>query len=251
MSRPLTVAVFGSSVTALVAGQRPAGAVYRTWPHVLTDGLPGVDVRVHDHSRIYGLVTDLAGAWATPLTQLRPDVVVLQYGLGETFPCLVPKSAILHALAIRRHSSPVRDRYWSAAHSALRGLHQVEHRVDAHLPRTWCRLGPRRFERELRLHCTKIRQQVGSRLVLMTAYGATDVAPFLTPRMASRLPAYNEAVRRVAAEVGADVFDLEQLVDELGPTRCLPDGLHLTVDAHRLVGERLLGQLLSPVRAAA
>ena len=78
----------------------------------------------------------------------------------------------------------------------------------------------------------------GSRLVLMTAYPATPPTPFLTPKLLRRVDAVNAAILRVAAAQNATVFPLDDIVAAQGPG-ALPDGLHMTVDIHRVVGEHL------------
>jgi lysophospholipase L1-like esterase len=237
--RPLTVAVFGASVTALVTGPRQPGATFLTYPQVLAEQeVDGRGFDVATDARIYGLVRDFTGIWMRPLAVTRPDVVVLQFGLGETFPRIVPRRLVMHLLGITRHSSPLRDAYWRRARRALMAIHAIERRVDPLLPTRWSRLPYRRFESELSLVCDKIREQVGSRLVLMTAYPATAPTPFLNPKMLARLELDNAAIQRVAAAHDATVFPLDDVVADQGPG-ALPDGLHMSVGTHRAVGERL------------
>jgi GDSL-like Lipase/Acylhydrolase family len=243
--RPLSVAVFGASVTAVVCGPRQPGSVYLTYPAVLArQKVGGEAFDVRTYARIYGLVSDCAGAWIDPLAQTRPDVVVLQFGLGEVFPRLVPRRFVLALLGLRRHSGPVRDRLWRRARTVLLAIHAVERRVDPHLPLWWCRMSPRRFEHELAMVCSKVSEQIGSRLVLMTAYPPLPPTPFLNPRLGQRIDLVNAAIRRVADRCGATVFPLDEIVGTLG-SPVLPDGLHMSVDAHHLVGEQLARCLVS------
>jgi lysophospholipase L1-like esterase len=238
-SRPLSVAVFGASVTQLVTGPRPDGELHLTYPAVLArQEVDGRRFDVTNDSRIYGLINDFAGIWSIPLAQTRPDVVVLQFGLGEAFPRVVPRALIMHLLGVERHSSRVRDAYWRRAKSALMTIHRMERRVDPHLPVNWSRTPVPRFESELDALCTRIREQVGSRLVLMTAYPATPPTPFLNPTLLRRVDLLNAAILRVAAARNATVFPLDDIVAAQGPD-ALPDGLHMSVDVHRVVGEQL------------
>lgn len=244
--RAVSVAVFGASVTALVCGPRPEGATYLNYPAVLArQELDGVRFDVHCRSRIYGLISDCSRIWIDPLAQTRPDVVVLQFGLGETFPRVVPKPLVLHLLGIDRHSSPLRDQYWKRTRKALLSIHAVERRLDAHLPVSWSRMSPRRFRHELDMVCTKVRDQIGSRLVLMTGYPPVPPTPFLNPKMTQRMERINAAIVQVAATHGATVFPLDDVVADLGPG-ALPDGLHMSIEAHQAVGEQLARCLVSP-----
>src|SRR6185437_1271666 len=134
---------------------------------------------------------------------------------------------------------------WGRSRRLLLAIHAVERRFDPHLPVRWCRMSPRRFRHELSQVCTKIREQVGSRIVLMTAYPATAPTPFLNPKMMKRLELINAAMLQVAAEQGATIFPLDDVVRGLGPG-ALPDGLHMSLDTHRAVGEQLAHVLVSP-----
>lgn len=237
-SRPLSVAVFGPSSTLLVSGPRPERELYLTYPAVLArEVVDGQRFDVTNDSRIYGLVKDFVGVGLTTVPQLRPDVVVLQFGLGEAFPRIFPRRLVMHLLGMRRHSSRLRDAYWRQAKRVLMTLHAIERRVDAHLPLRWSRMPARRFESELDLLCQRIREQSGSRIVLMTAYPATPPTPFLTPKLLARVDAANAAILRVAAAQGATVFPLDDIVASYGAG--LPDGLHMSVELHRIVGEEL------------
>jgi lysophospholipase L1-like esterase len=113
------------------------------------------------------------------------------------------------------------------------------------LPVGWSRMPVHRFESELDLLCRRIREQAGSRIVLMTAYPPTPPTPFLNPQLLRRVDAVNAAILRVAAANGATVFPLDDIVAAHGAQ--LPDGLHMSVELHRLVGEELAACL---VRAA-
>lgn len=238
-SRPLSVAIFGASVTLMVTGPRPDGELYLTYPSVLArQETDGRRFEVLNDSRIYGMVNDFSGIWTAPLSQTRPDVVVLQFGLGEAFPRVFPRRLIMHLLGPRRHSSRVRDAYWRRARRVLMAIHSIERRVDAHLPLGWSRIPAPRFEAELGALCTRIREQVGSRIVLMTAYPAAPPTPFLNPQLLRRVDLMNAAILRVAAAQGATVFPLDDIVAAQGP-QALPDGLHMSVDVHRVVGEQL------------
>lgn len=237
-NRPLSVAVFGPSSTLLVSGPRPEGELYLTYPAVLArQSVDGQLFEVTNDSRIYGLVKDFVDVGLTTVPQQRPDVVVLQFGLGETFPRIFPRRLIMHLLGVRRHSSRLRDKYWRRTRSVLMTIHAIERRIDAHLPLNWSRMPVRRFESELDLLCQRIREQTGSRIVLMTAYPATPPTPFLTPKLLQRVDANNAAILRVAATHGATVFPLDDIVAAHDGE--LPDGLHMSVELHRVVGEQL------------
>ena len=236
--RPLSVAVFGASVTLLVTGPRPDAGPYLTYPAVLArQDVDGQRFDVTNDSRIYGMVKDYVAIGLAAVARQRPDVVVLQFGLGETFPRIVPRRLVMHLLGVRRHSSRVRDMYWRRTRSMLLALHALERRIDAHMPVGWSRMPVRRFESELDLLCQRIREQSGSRIVLMTAYPPTQPTPFLTPKLLARVDAVNAAILRVAATNDATVFPLDDIVAARGAE--LPDGLHMSVDTHRVVGEEL------------
>lgn len=236
--RPMSVAVFGASVSLLVTGPRPESGPYLSFPAVLArQSVDGQRFDVTNDTRIYGLVKDFVDVGLTTVAKQRPDAVVLQFGLGEAFPRIFPRRLIMHLLGLRRHSSRMRDKYWRRTRRVLLAIHAIERRVDAHLPLAWSRVPVRRFESELGLLCERIREQVGSRIVLMTAYPAAPPTPFLTPKLLRRVDAMNAVILRVAAANGATVFPLDDVVAAHGTD--LPDGLHMSVDLHRVVGEQL------------
>ena len=243
MTPPLRVTLLGSSVSLLVTGPRSEGTPHLTYASYLdrlTDGPR--DFQVSNLSRIYGLVSDFASAWAYPLSQTRPDVVVLQFGLGEAFPRLVPRPFVTFLLGVGRRQGRVRRQAWRGARPLLMRIHAVERKVDRLLPDWWARMSPDRFEHELRALAAKINEQIGARLIVMTSYRATDRAPFHGPPMDRRVEENNRRIMAVAASVGAEVFDLGKVIEGLGET-ALPDGLHMSVEAHRMVATALADML--------
>lgn len=243
MTSPLRVTVLGSSVSLLVTGPRTEGTPYLTYPSYL-DRLSGgsLELQVTNLSRIYGLVSDFASAWAYPLARTRPDVVILQFGLGEAFPRVTPRWLNNFLLGVGRRHAPVRRQAWRAARPLLMRIHHVERRVDRRVPTWWARMSSERFERELRALALKITEQIGARVILMTAYQATDRAPFHGPPMDRRVEENNRRIMSVASSVGAEVFHLDKVVGGYGED-ALPDGLHMSVEVHRIVATALADML--------
>jgi lysophospholipase L1-like esterase len=237
---PIRVSVFGNSVALLVSGERGAPRPYRTYATGLRDrAIGGRRVEVQVHARIWGLVRDAMGAWADPLANERPDVVVLHYGMAEAFPCITPRRLNDALLGKRRRGGPVRDRWWAQAKRLLITIHRLERWTDALLPWTWGRGSTSQFEHDLRHLCRQIDRQIGAAIVFMDTLPPTRVVPFASPNMARRVAANNAAIRRVADEVGASVVSLADAVAGYDREVALPDGLHLSVDAHRTVADAL------------
>jgi hypothetical protein len=244
VERPLRVSVLGNSIVLLVSGPRGDERPYRTYPAVLRDRrVLGRSVEVSTHARIWGLVREALGSWADPLGNERPDVVVLHFGIGEAFPALTPRRLNYYLLGTKRGGGRVAGRYWWLARRILLRIHAFEKRFDGFLPRWWGRSPWWRFESDLLQLCRQIDAQLGAKLVLVDAVPPTSTLPFATPNMAWRVEQGNRAIQRVADEVGATVLPLGDAIAEFNPTDAMPDGVHLSVEAHRAVGERLAAVL--------
>lgn len=236
----VSVSLFGNSGGLLVSGKRGTLRPYRTYAtelrHTEVDGV-GFDVAVH--SRMRGEVKKVMSAWVYPLAGERPDVVVLQFGGAEGAALVFPPVVINFLIGIARRGGPRRDRFWAMAKKALMWEHRIESRVDEHLPLWWSRSPSRQFEHDLRRFVHQINAQIGSRVILMDIMTMSDDALFVSKRTLERV-AVNAAIqRRVADELGAEVFPMGDVLAKWDFAVAFPDGAHLSVPAHRAVGHAL------------
>lgn len=239
--RPTEVAVFGNSAGVLVAGTHGAEPPYLTYPAALGRARVGdVTFNVHNYCRITSIITEAAGAWLYPLSQQRPDIVVLQYGAYEAFPRTMPRRLTRYLMGTRRHAGRVRAIAWHRAARLLGALAAAAARLDSNIPVAYGgHLTTRRFENELRHICRRIRHQTGARVVLMDSYLPVSGTLSVTDKMLQRTRSNNEIIYRVADDMDLEVFPFEKLVEGFGPDRVLGDGLHMDANTHRAVGEHL------------
>ena len=245
--RPLSVVVFGNSAGVLVAGTEGEQPPYLSYPAALArESRGGRRFEVTNACRIAGILPDISGAWMEPLARIRPDVVVLQFGAYDAFPLWLPRRLIAYCMGITRHPGKLRDAYWHRMAKLLATLSEAEGRLDDHLPPgRGGYVSPQRYERELRSICRRISRQVGCRIVLMDAYHVASLSVLNNEHTHIRMTLNNEVIRRVAADLGLEVFPLAKLVESLDPEVALGDGMHPTAAAHRRIGEELATFLAS------
>lgn len=236
----ITVSLFGNSGGLLVSGKRGSMRPYRTYAaelrHAQVDGV-GFDVAVH--SRLRGQVNQTMSAWVYPLAGERPDVVVVQFGGAEGATLVFPPFVINTLIGIARRGGPWRERFWAAAKRALVAVQRIEARLDEHLPMWWSRSPSRQFEHDLRRFVHQINSQIGSRVILMDIMQIHGDAVFVSRRTMERV-AVNAAIqRRVADEMHAEVFPMGDVLAKWDDNISYPDGAHLSVPAHRAVGQAL------------
>lgn len=109
--RPLTVVVLGNSVSALsVPGRK--GTSDGLYAEVLRDRLvgAGVPTRVVLEGRWFDFATDALLRYETSVRSHLPDVLVLQYGLNESQPWLLPVPVVRHF--VTDHDVTTRTAAW-------------------------------------------------------------------------------------------------------------------------------------------
>lgn len=247
------VAVLGNSVPILVVPPR-ATREEGTFPERLQRLLDerGLDVEVRNDSRLFDVLPDGWRRFQQQVIPWAPDVLVVNYGVIEMQPNVVPTwlnrhlttvtvggkgpVALYKRRAVPKLWPPVRRfQRWSSA------------RVGT---RTW-RLPPQRLGAELRRVVEVARQD--RMLVLVNDVHAPG----------DRLRHFFPAIERrhaIVQEVLADVVDgfadpdvrlvpVSQVSAKLGEVEGLPDGLHLTSAGHLGVAELLADEIAPWLRA--
>lgn len=239
----MNVLVLGSSVARMVVPTRPTrdDGTYGEWLERLAPG-----VRVANESRWYELLDEGSRRFRFELRASMPDVVVVDYGVLECQPAVVPTWLSRHCMTWDQGLGPAARRYrrrlvplvWPALRSWQRW---AAARAGT---RTW-RMPPQRFAAELHQLIETARHDRAVVLVL-------DLPPF-GARMDHHLPGLQPRraiYQRVFADVVASFDDPEvrlvpvsTIADELGVEATVPDGLHLSPAAHRRVAELLAAEL--------
>jgi lysophospholipase L1-like esterase len=241
--RPLSLVAFGNSVASLMMPLREDRA-QGNYAEVAADLLSGqgVPTVVHQESRWFDFLHRAMRDYETRLRAHSPDVVVVNFGLNEYQPWLLPvwvlrlfmthnQAATRTAKRFRKHISP---RVWKL----IRGYRRRAARVVG--MRTW-QTTPYRFEGHLRRLLRNLRVD-GRPLVLVLDIDYPDprLEHFL-PGMRQRRDVFQALIERVVEEQ-ADTNVRLVKVSELNAARgpgALADGMHYSAETHHAIGEHL------------
>ena len=250
--RPLSVVVLGNSVSVLSIPGR-TGADDGSYAEVLRDRLAaaGVPVRVALEGRWMDFATRALRRYQSSVRVHLPDVLVLQYGLNESQPWLLPVPVVRHfvtdhevstrtAALYRRHVAPpvwkkVRAyRRWAAPRVGLR---------------TW-QTTPRRFAEVLRQLVRAARYDSRPLVLVLDVNPPGEVLRHFLPGIDERIAVVQRTLREMV-----DGFDDPEvrLVEAsaacaaVGPEASY-DGMHSSPLGHRVVGELLADEVLAWLR---
>lgn len=250
--RPLSVVAFANSIATL---QMPARAdrADGTYIEVLADLLAaeGVPVVPHLESRWFDFLHRAMREYESRVRVHAPDVVVVQFGLNEYQPWLVPvwltrhllvqnQAVIRPAKAYRRFVAP---RLWRI----VRGYRRRAAPLVG--MRTW-QTTPRRFGGQLARLIRNVRLEARPLVLVLDIDAPGDRLEYFMPGARVR----HEVFQRTIAQVVAAAADPEvRLVRVSSITAAcgglaLPDGMHYTPDTHRAVGEALAAEVVGWLR---
>lgn len=242
--RDLRVVVAGGSVSLFVVprADRSEGTYGELLPQLLrADGL-AVDVR--HTGQWFDLISDLRKRYEHGVRNHFPDVLVLNYGMGECQPNVVPTWLARHLQSWNRSSHPValayRRRVAGPLWTALRGVQRRTSRWPSY------RLSAKRYVRELRKVVTMARDETSCLVLLLDLDPPGARWEHWVPGMAERRQRYQEAQDRFVQELGDPMVRsvrVRQHVDEHGVDVLLPDAIHRSPLGHRLTAEALAEQV--------
>jgi hypothetical protein len=246
--RPLSVVSFGNSVASLMMPPREDRSE-GTYLEVMCDVLAGEGVPAvpHQESRWFDFLHRAMRDYEGRVRAHAPDVVVLNWGLNEYQPWLLPiwviRSLMSHNQAATRTAKAYRrwvtPRLWRWVRSYRR---KAARYVGM---RTW-QVTPHRFEGQLRRLLRNLRVD-GRPLVLVLDIDApNDKLQHFLPGLKERHAVFQELLERVVeeqADTQVRFVRVSEITASLGPTASL-DGMHYTADTHRVIGERLAGEVV-------
>jgi lysophospholipase L1-like esterase len=241
------VAVLGNSVPILVVPprkQREEG----TFPERLQQLLDaqGLDVEVRNESRLFDM---LPGGWRRFQEQLvpwAPDVLVVNYGVIEMQPNVLPTWLNRHLTTetvggkgpvalYKRRVVPV---LWPPARTYQQA---ASHRAGT---RTW-RLPPGRLAAELR-RLIEVARQEQMLVVVNDVHEPGDRMRHFVPGIERRHAILQEVLADVVdgfADPDVRLLPVSQVSAKLGQAAGLPDGLHLSSAGHLGVAELLADEI--------
>lgn len=248
--RPLQVVTIGNSVAVL---QNPPRSDRNdgTYTEVLVDRLHahGIPATAHLEARWFDFVHRGLHRYESSVRVHQPDVLIVQYGLNELQPWLAPVWLLRHL--ITRHHSVTRTARWYRRVIAERLWKRVRTYRRWAAPhvglRTW-QMTPERFAGKLTRLVHAARTEHRCLVLVLDVFAPGAVLRHFLPGIEQRHAIYQATLARVVedfADPDVRLVAVAELVAPLGQRDGLPDGQHLTVAGHRVVGERLAAEVLA------
>jgi lysophospholipase L1-like esterase len=244
---PLRIVVTGGSVSLFVVPERTRRDE-GNYGEVLADLLAAESIAatVDHQGKWFDMIHELRRRYEFGVRNRFPDVLILNYGMGEAQPHTLPTWLARHlgtwdrptfamARGYRRWVSP---RLWLA----LRRWQQVS--AQALGTRGW-RLSPLRFRLEMTKVITMARAETGCLVLVIDCDPPGSRFEHWLPGMQQRW----EIFQRALAELVDDLHDSQVRLVPASETLTdvdaqLPDGIHRTADAHRLTAELLREEIV-------
>ena len=246
--RPLSVVVLGNSLTVLSIPGR-TGDDDGLYVEVLRDLLiaAGVPTSVHLEGRWFDFATKALGRYEQSVRSHLPDVVVLQFGLNESQPWLLPVPVVGHFVS--QHEVTTRSGAWYRAHVAPTAWRYVRRYRRWAAPqvglRTW-QTTPHRFESAMHQLIRAIRYDSRALVLVLDVHPPGDLLEHFLPGMAPRHAVIQEQLRSAVAGFHDDEVRLVEVSLLLGDADVdgMADQMHYSPRGHRLVAERLAEEVL-------
>lgn len=247
--RPLSVVVLGNSVAVLSIPGR-TGSDDGSYAEVLRDRLAaaGVPVRVALEGRWFDFAVKAFRRYEESVRAHLPDVVILQYGLNESQPWLLPVPVVRHLVTDHRVATRTGRRY--REHVVAPVWRQVRAYRRWAAPkvglRTW-QTTPRRFGEVMRQLIRAVRYDTQALVLVLDVHEPGEVLQHFLPGMPER----HAVVQRTLRET-VDAFDdpevrlvsVSAACAAAGPAAS-HDGMHLSPYGHRVVGDLLADEVLA------
>lgn len=244
LPRRLRVVVLGNS-TAMYVRPRRKDHGDRTYGELLEASLRdrGIDAFVVNQARWWERVHDVLPRWEDAVHSHMPDVVILNYGLGECQPNAFPVPVMRWVYSWRPSLHPL------ARGFRILVLRRVQRVMAASIPhisrrlgmRTW-RLRPQRFRAELRRLIEITRHETGALVLVLTLNPPGPFLQNLMPGIDLRSARYSELIRELVIDLDdpeVQIIEAGAIVDDLGWRKTMIDGLHYTARGHREVAALL------------
>ncbi|MCW2779400.1 MAG: hypothetical protein JWN17_3125 [Frankiales bacterium] len=251
--RPLSVVAFANSVATLqlpVRQDRAEG----TYVEVLCDLLAaeGVPAVPHLESRWFEFLHRAMRAYEERVRVHAPDVLVVQFGLNEYQPWLVPVWLIRHLMVQNQASTRTARAYRAkVAPHAWRVVRGFRRRASPVVGlRTW-QVTPQRFAGHLTRLIRNVRYEARPLVLVLDLDEPAGLIEHFLPGMAARHAVYQRVIAGVVAEFDdpeVRLVRVSEITRALGPD-ALPDSMHYAPQTHRVVGEALAAEVLAWLRA--
>jgi hypothetical protein len=251
VSEPMRIVVSGGSVSLLVTPprrRRDEGNYGEVLPRLLAD--QGVTATTTHQGQWFDLINDYRRRYERGLRNHFPDVLVLNYGMGECQPNFLPTWAARHFASWDITSNPagvfyrnrIATRLWKAARSWQRF---AAGRTSNH---SW-RLSPRRFRLEMKRVIELAREETGCLVLVLDCDPPGERFCHWVPGMWQRWERYQTELKALVDDLEDPevrlIANSETILDEIGFEDGLPDGIHRTARAHVRTAELLTNEIIA------
>ncbi|HVE94386.1 MAG TPA: SGNH/GDSL hydrolase family protein [Acidimicrobiales bacterium] len=244
LPRRVRVVVLGNS-TAMYVRPRRKDRRDRNYGELLEESLRqrGIDAFVVNEARWWDMVHRVLPRWEATVNAHVPDIVILNFGLGECQPNFFSSTVLRWVYTWRPTLNPVGSRFRSIV---VRPLQRAMAASMPHLSRrvgmrTW-RLPPKRFRSELTRLIEITRRETGALVLVLTPNPPGPFLQNLMPGVDDRAVIYGDLIRTVVADLAdpeVQIVEAGAVVDKLGWRKTMLDGLHYTARGHQEVAALL------------
>jgi lysophospholipase L1-like esterase len=250
--RPLSVVAVANSVATMQLPSRTDRA-QGSYIEVLADLLTGEGVPTVPHleSRWFDFLHRAMRDYEARVRAHAPDVVIVQFGLNEYQPWLVPVWLIRHLLVQNQAATRTAKAYRRLVAPRLWKAVRGYRRRAAPLVgiRTW-QVTPVRFEGQLHRLLHNVRIEARPLVLVLDIDAPNDKLEHFLPGMGRRHAIYQELLAKVVAQQQDDevrLIRVSELTSALGADAML-DGMHYSPSTHEAVGRLLAGEVLDWLR---
>jgi len=229
------IVVLGNSVALLARpprDQRGPATYAEMLPGLLAGSGHGVDV-VNVSERylmIDGALEDLERR----VVSLSPDLVVINYGIVEAAPRLLPRPAYFYINRPFYRVSRLRRLVSGAAAAAERVLTPVMLGIAP----GWRWLAPDLFRQCLRTAVEQLWKECRCAVVVLNIPRPSQRVESLLPGIGRSVDRYNRVINDMGEMHNAHVLDVAAIAAG-DPQRLSPDGVHFSVEGHREVAKAM------------
>jgi hypothetical protein len=248
---PLRVVVSGGSVSLFVTpprSRRDEGNYGELLPRLLAEH--GVIAETNHQGQWFDLVSDFRRRYEHAVRNRFPDVLVLNYGMGECQPNFVPTWAARHFASWDMSSAPAAVAYRrSVAPRIWKVLRRWQRFAASRTTRHSWRLSPGRFAREMQRVIELAREETGCLVLVLDCDPPGSRFTHWVPGMWQRWERYQEVLAKLIDGLGDPEVRLvaasRTILDEFDHVDdALPDGIHRTAQAHVRTAELLTAEIM-------
>lgn len=244
-ARPLRVHVVGNSAAVMVEpehGPRDGGVYGEQLAGILADR--GTSCVVTTSATWMSRIDEHLPSYERDVRNRFPDVLVINFGILEAQPAVLPLRLARHLMTWQRSSRPTALRYRARVVPPVwRTLRRYQRWASAHDGGRTHRLGPGRFATDLRRLIDMVRKDCGSLVLVLDIDPVGDRVEHWLPTTRARVAAYNEVLATVTASYDDAVRFVRAGATVTDPATELPDGLHRSAAAHAVTAGLLADEI--------